>query len=102
MDHSSENPPHVDSNLPTDQSESSLVDIEKDGMPERGAEPEQESQSEPGTKLKIDLTRTNADDFPDGGFQAWLVVAGGFCAVFCSFGWINCEHRSRSQGSTIG
>ncbi|KAF2158984.1 hypothetical protein M409DRAFT_71332 [Zasmidium cellare ATCC 36951] len=28
--------------------------------------------------------------FPDGGLQAWLVVAGSFCFVFCSFGWINC------------
>lgn len=27
---------------------------------------------------------------PDGGFEAWLVVAGGFCTVFASFGWINC------------
>ncbi len=29
--------------------------------------------------------------FPDGGFAAWFVVAGAFCCVFCSFGWINCE-----------
>ena len=29
--------------------------------------------------------------FPDGGAAAWLVVAGAFCCVFCSFGWINCE-----------
>jgi hypothetical protein len=29
--------------------------------------------------------------FPDGGWEAWLVVAGGFCTLFCSFGWINCE-----------
>lgn len=28
---------------------------------------------------------------PDGGWEAWLVVAGGFCALFVSFGWINCE-----------
>jgi hypothetical protein len=27
---------------------------------------------------------------PDGGLEAWLVVAGGFCTVFASFGWINC------------
>lgn len=29
-------------------------------------------------------------DFPDGGIEAWLVVLGGWCALFCSFGWINC------------
>lgn len=23
---------------------------------------------------------------PDGGLQAWLCVAGGFCILFCSFG----------------
>lgn len=28
--------------------------------------------------------------FPDGGLQAWLVVLGGFCTIFASFGWINC------------
>lgn len=31
------------------------------------------------------------DAFPDGGWEAWLAVAGGFFAVFASFGWINCE-----------
>jgi MFS family permease len=28
--------------------------------------------------------------FPDGGKDAWLCVLGGFCVLFCSFGWINC------------
>ncbi|KAL1310958.1 hypothetical protein AAFC00_001179 [Neodothiora populina] len=27
---------------------------------------------------------------PDGGLEAWLVLVGGFCCLFCSFGWINC------------
>lgn len=27
--------------------------------------------------------------YPDGGLQAWLVILGGFLAVFCSFGFIN-------------
>lgn len=27
---------------------------------------------------------------PDGGTKAWLCVLGGFCTLFCSFGWINC------------
>ncbi|KAI0469621.1 major facilitator superfamily domain-containing protein [Xylaria cf. heliscus] len=30
------------------------------------------------------------NDFPDGGFRAWLCIAGGFCTVFSSFGWVNC------------
>ena len=32
----------------------------------------------------------NPADFPDGGFEAWLVVFGGFLALFCSFGLVNC------------
>lgn len=36
-------------------------------------------------EIKLDL-----DAFPDGGFQAWLCIAGGFCSIFSSFGWINC------------
>jgi hypothetical protein len=35
--------------------------------------------------------------FPDGGFQAWLAVAGGFCTIFASFGWINCETFLKPQ-----
>lgn len=27
---------------------------------------------------------------PNGGLAAWMVVLGGFCTVFASFGWINC------------
>lgn len=27
---------------------------------------------------------------PDGGYEAWMAVLGGFCTVFASFGWINC------------
>ncbi|KAI9666624.1 MAG: hypothetical protein M1821_004560 [Bathelium mastoideum] len=32
----------------------------------------------------------NPADFPDGGAKAWSVVAGGWCCLFVSFGWINC------------
>ncbi len=32
----------------------------------------------------------NPADFPDGGVEAWLVVAGGWCGLFCTFGLINC------------
>lgn len=31
------------------------------------------------------------NDFPDGGFEAWFCIAGGFGAVFSSFGWVNCK-----------
>ncbi|KAG8737781.1 hypothetical protein FRC10_007808 [Ceratobasidium sp. 414] len=29
------------------------------------------------------------DDFPDGGLRAWLVVAGGVCVTFGTFGFVN-------------
>lgn len=29
-------------------------------------------------------------DFPDGGVQAWLVVFGGWCALFATFGFVSC------------
>ncbi|KAH8598926.1 monocarboxylate permease-like protein [Bisporella sp. PMI_857] len=32
----------------------------------------------------------DTNTFPDGGLEAWLVVVGGFCTIFASFGWINC------------
>ena len=32
----------------------------------------------------------NPADFPDGGLEANLVLLGGWCCLFCSFGWINC------------
>ncbi|KAL7269479.1 hypothetical protein RUND412_007861 [Rhizina undulata] len=32
----------------------------------------------------------HSSQFPDGGFQAWSCVVGGFACLFCSFGWINC------------
>ncbi|CAK7200680.1 hypothetical protein SEUCBS139899_003378 [Sporothrix eucalyptigena] len=32
----------------------------------------------------------NPADCPDGGVRAWLVVFGGWCGLFCSFGLVNC------------
>ena len=33
---------------------------------------------------------SDAQSFPDGGLQAWLVVLGAFFGLFVSFGWTNC------------
>ena len=41
---------------------------------------------------------TDPSSFPDGGLEAWLVVFGAFCCLFCSFGWINCMHDSSHSG----
>lgn len=94
MDHSSGQSPHRDSNLSIDQSENSKVDVTNDFMPEPESEKEKVTQPDHETALKKEATGPNPDDPPDGGFQAWLVVVGGFCAVFCGFGWINCENLS--------
>lgn len=32
----------------------------------------------------------NPADFPDGGWEAWLVVFGTWCGLFCTFGLVNC------------
>lgn len=29
-------------------------------------------------------------DFPDGGLEAWSVVFGGWCGLFCTFGFVSC------------
>jgi hypothetical protein len=102
MDQSSERLPERDSNLPMDQSEYSLEDTAKDSLPELKAEPEQGPEPEAGTATKIESTAPNPDDFPDGGFQAWIVVVGGFCAIFCGFGWINCEYLYISKQARLG
>lgn len=42
-------------------------------------------------KLRSELGESpHASPPPDGGFQAWCVVAGAFFCLFVSFGWVNC------------
>ncbi|RQM04561.1 hypothetical protein DH86_00004205 [Scytalidium sp. 3C] len=65
-----------------DQSESSLEDPAKGSVLEPEEEKRQDTPSEPETKLDTEPARPNPDDFPDGGFQAWLVVVGSFCANY--------------------
>ncbi|KAG9119730.1 hypothetical protein FRC07_005101, partial [Ceratobasidium sp. 392] len=39
-------------------------------------------------KLKNEKAAAD-DDFPDGGLRAWLVVLGGVCVTFGTFGFVN-------------
>lgn len=53
---------------------------------------EQDAQEEQELSKEAPLVDPwNPSQFPDGGIKAWSVVLGGFCCLFCSFGWINCE-----------
>ncbi|PYH96097.1 MFS general substrate transporter [Aspergillus ellipticus CBS 707.79] len=44
---------------------------------------------EPEPEGKNPSIPTATDPPPDGGVVAWGVVLGAWCALFCSFGWIN-------------
>ena len=60
----------------------------------RASSPENDRQSDTlPTEMESGEEKAPGADFgpaPDGGLKAWSVVAGSFCAVFASFGWINC------------
>ena len=61
-------------------------DAEKFGTSSPASEP---VDGDPATS-PIPPNPMDPSSFPDGGKEAWTVVFGGFCALFVSFGWINC------------
>ena len=80
--HVDSHPPSSSSSLKADGAEQPLdADIEK-SAPSGG-----NSDNE---KIGVVPTGQDPSVFPDGGFDAWFAVAGGFCMIFVSFGWINC------------
>lgn len=49
-----------------------------------------EKDTESGQSLADAGTRLSSIDIrPDGGLEAWMVVAGAWGSSFCSWGWIN-------------
>ncbi|KAJ0414074.1 MFS general substrate transporter [Aspergillus carlsbadensis] len=48
-----------------------------------------EEEEKGSTLFEANATGLDPSDFPDGGLKAWSVVAGGWCCLFCSYGWIN-------------
>jgi hypothetical protein len=64
------------------------------------SQPDEEvgSNKEPATEKRLGL---DFNTFPDGGWEAWLSVAGGFSTVFVSFGWINCERFSSAASPML-
>ena len=55
-------------------------------------DPEKNTLSEPPVREGQEAAPAGPDPnaFPDGGFEAWFCIAGGFCMTFASFGWVNC------------
>ncbi|ODM16226.1 hypothetical protein SI65_08225 [Aspergillus cristatus] len=66
-------------------------------------------------EIEKERTPPQQDDFPEGGVKAWGVVAGAFCVLFCTFGYLNAydvyqdyyqghqlSHESSSTISWIG
>ena len=69
-----------DTELPNISSRSH--DVEKD------VEKEAENDVENGVK-QHESKPPRQPSFPEGGARAWAVVAGAFCILFCTFGWMN-------------
>jgi MFS family permease len=66
-----------------------INDLEKQSPDEtalRNSEPTAETPPEAEDHSK---NPWHPSQFPDGGLEAWLVVAGAACGMFCSFGWLN-------------
>lgn len=86
----------TDANIWPDPENVIEADMEKGGVvPSKPTEP---AGAPPGL---------SPADFPDGGLEAWLVVLGGWCALFCTFGLINCvgtfvEYYSTGPLSSYG
>lgn len=62
------------------------ADIEKGRQGQDAAGPDASSPKAPGGPPP----GMNPADFPEGGLEAWLVVFGGWCSLFCTFGLVNC------------
>jgi hypothetical protein len=48
------------------------------------------SNSTPDTNHNIEKDLDEFGPAPDGGLQAWLNAAGGFCIFFCCLGFTSC------------
>lgn len=50
-----------------------------------------EKGSDSGSNVSPNVkTGTDQDESPEGGTKAWLSLLGASCAMFASFGWVNC------------
>ncbi|KZM19640.1 uncharacterized protein EKO05_0004235 [Ascochyta rabiei] len=74
----------------------SISDLEKTQAPKADVEQPPLELDEKPSEIQRPLPPAepvnpfHPSQFPDGGKDAWLCLLGGFCCLFCSFGWINC------------
>lgn len=75
-----------------DRASSITANKETEAYPEHAhaADADLESRREGTVRAEEDKPSASPGDFPDGGTEAWLVVFGAWCALFCTFGLINC------------
>ncbi|KAI3324543.1 major facilitator superfamily domain-containing protein [Xylariaceae sp. AK1471] len=76
--------------MPGSQSTSSSMQEKREEVPANGLNTDSEKGENAPTPAPAAPPGFNPADFPDGGREAWLVVFGGFLALFCSFGLVNC------------
>ncbi|KAK8034824.1 hypothetical protein PG993_009819 [Apiospora rasikravindrae] len=68
-----------------------FTDVEKANDPPRGGPGASTSGEETdAVESNPDEQTITASEFPEGGREAWLVVFGAWCALFCTFGLITC------------
>ncbi|KAF2031231.1 MFS general substrate transporter [Setomelanomma holmii] len=61
--------------------------VEQPTIDERQTEAAQPDSAQPAPAA---VNPWHPSQFPDGGKNAYLCLLGGFCCLFCSFGWLNC------------
>lgn len=62
-------------------------------LPEKDTESGQSAADTDTCPRSIDIR-------PDGGLEAWMVVAGAWGSSFCSWGWINSQflsHKAKTE-----
>lgn len=85
----------LDEKQPTEQDvmdpfKAPMVDEEKDAGSTSHTDSDREDVVQQQQQhSKEPVSPMHPSQFPDGGLQAWLCVAGSAACFFCSFGWIN-------------